>query len=358
MTQTMKAARIERFGAPEVLVFGDYPIPDIGPSDVLVRVLATTVSRWDVKYRTGDAARGCLPGRRQFLLPMQPGRDAVGVVEAIGPDVTRFRTGQHVVGLVHPANPVSPLTIIGLGNLSTDIDYPGHTMFGGNAQYVCRPESYWLTLPEGVLPSEAAAAMWSYATSHRILCDRLSARPGTTIVVIGGTGGMGTATLDLARVMGIRVVATSRSPDKLEFLRERGAEAAVMLGADNVGRLREVVGGLGADAAVDYSGDPSMMRLCIDLLRPGGTFVPLAGEGSNDPMPITAADCVKLELNIRGARASTISDQQAVLNLLAQGRIKPAIHTVLPLHEIVAAHEMLESSLVLGRVVIDPWAST
>lgn len=352
----MKAVRLAWHGGLDVLHHGDQPMPEMGPQDVLVRVLATTVSRWDIKYRIGGA-QFRLPGRKPFPLPMQPGRDAVGVVEAVGEQVRAFQAGDRVVGLVHPANPLSPLTIRGLGNLSTDIDYPGHTMFGGNAQFVARPESYWLPLPAGVAPEKAAAAMWSYATAHRILKDRLQVGVGDTVFVVGGSGGMGSATLDLARLMGVRVVAATRSQAKVDFLKACGAHHVVVLPVPDASSEIRVAGGtLGLDGAVDYSGDPAMVRLCVDVLRPGGTLVAVAGEGSSDPLPITAADCVRLELNIRGARASTLNDQRAVLELLAQDRIDPAIHAVMPLSEVRVAQQLLETGQVTGRIVLDPWA--
>ena len=137
----MKAVRIFEHGDTSVLKYDDYPMPEAGPSDLVVRVLATSVSRWDVIYRQGIWRKGAFdhkpnPGRRMFPLPMQLGRDAVGVVEAVGSAVTRFRPGDRVVCLPHPENPASPEAIRGLGNLSTGIDLPAHGTFGGNAQFV------------------------------------------------------------------------------------------------------------------------------------------------------------------------------------------------------------------------------
>ena len=98
-----------------------------------------------------------------------------------------------------------------------------------------------------------------------------------------------------------------------------------------------------------------MMRLCVDVLRRGGTFVPIAAESPPVNLPITVGDCTRLELNIRGARASTYDDQRAVVSLLAQGKIKPAIDAVMPLSELRRAHERLEAGDVSGRIVLDPW---
>ena len=110
----MKAVRIFACGDIGVLKYDDYAMPDLGPGDVLVRVLATSVSRWDVMCRAGTWQRTHqeYPGRRMFVLPMQLGRDAVGVVEAVGADVS-LTAGDRVVGLPHPENPDCPLAIRG-----------------------------------------------------------------------------------------------------------------------------------------------------------------------------------------------------------------------------------------------------
>ena len=352
----MKAVRIVAHGGLDVLEYGDHPLPVPRPQEVLVRVLATSVSGWDVKYRRGEIGTG-LPGRKRFPLPMQPGRDAAGVVEAVGADVHEFQIGDRVVGLVHPANPASPMTVRGLSNLSTDIDYPGHTMFGGNAQFVVRPASYWLPLPEKVTPSNAAAAMWAYATASRILTDRLQVRPADSVLIIGASGGMGTATVDLAHLAGLRVVATTRHSTKRDFLLHRGADRVHVLSSGNdILALRALAPTLGFDGAIDYSGDERMLRLCVDVLRPGGTLVLTAGEGSPAPVPIKPSDFVRLELNVRGARASTLNDQRVVLELLAQERIRPAIHATMPMSQVSEAHAMLERGDITGRLLLDPWA--
>ncbi|MDH7797211.1 MULTISPECIES: zinc-binding alcohol dehydrogenase family protein [unclassified Beijerinckia] len=350
----MKAVRIFDHGGVDKLVYGDFPMPEIGPRDVRVQVTATGVSLWDIKYRRGELP--VLPGRPAFPMPMQLGRDAAGRVEAVGRDVTAFAVGDRVVGLVHPANPASALTVRGFGNLSTEIEYPGHTLFGGNAQFVARPESYWMKLPSGASESAAAAALWSYSTAHRILADRLGAHLGDSVLLIGASGGMGSATLDLAELMGLRVIAVTRSAQKKAFLEARGAAAVVVLsGKDDAAAVRAYADQLGVDGAIDYSGDPTMLKLAIDVLRPGGTLVVAAVEGGGGPVPLTTRDCLRLEINLRGARASTLNDQRCVIDLLGQGKIEPAIHTVLPLSAIGEAHTLLESGTVSGRILLDPW---
>ncbi len=360
----MKAVRLFEFGGPEKLVYADFPCPEPGPGDALVKVIATSVSRWDVKYRIGEVHEiygrgtghhGAIPGRRIFPMPMQLGRDVAGEVVAVGSAVGGLRPGDRVVGLVHPENPSSTATIRGFGNLSTGVDLPGHTMFGGYAQFVSRPEDYWVKIGAALDFDQAAAAMWACATAHHVVAGRLHVRMNDNVLVTGAAGGMGTATLQLARLAGASVIATTRSPAKRELLAAHGADLVVDTGrADALGTIREFTRGEGVDGAVEYTGAPALMRLCIDAMRLGGTYCPVGGELA--PVPIRVVDLVSRELNVHGIRASTRNDQRIVVELLEKRRLAVPIHAVLPLARVADAHRMLEGSAdVVGRIILHPW---
>ncbi len=358
--ETMMAVRIMEHGGVDVLKYGEYPKPQPADNELLVRVLATSLSSWDLSYRKGAWLNGSmvtpLAGRKMFPLPMQLGRDAVGVVEGAGKNVKRFKLGDKVVGLPHPENSDCYFAKRGLGNLSTNIDLPGHTLFGGHAQYVVREERYWENLPANVHPNDAAAAMWSYATSHRIVADRAEVRLGDTVLITGVTGGMGSAAAELAAATGARIIGLTRSEAKAETLRRAGVEPVILADdvSQSVARIRALTDGRGVDAAIEYTGKAPLLRLCVDSLRLGGTFVPGTADWTTDPMPISALDMIRLELNIRGIRGSRLNDQRIVLQLLAEGRIEPKIHAVMPLSQIAKAHALLESGEVEGRIVLDP----
>ena len=130
-----------------------------------------------------------------------------------------------VVGLVHPENPASVNAIRGLGNLSTGVDLPGHTMFGGYAQYVARPRSYWIKIAPALSFDQAAAAMWACSTAHHIVAGRLHVRMNDNVLITGASGGMGTATLQLVKLAGGTPIATTRSAAKADALRRAGAES-------------------------------------------------------------------------------------------------------------------------------------
>jgi len=360
----MKAVRLFEFGGPEQLIYGEYPEPSVGAGDVLVKVIATSVSRWDIKYRTGEVHHfygkatghhGGIHGRPAFPMPMQLGRDVAGEVIAAGPAVEGLKPGDRVVGLVHPENPASINAIRGLGNLSTGVDLPGHTMFGGYAQYVARPQHYWIKISPQLDYDQAAAAMWACSTAHHIVASRLKTRMNDVVLITGASGGMGTATLQLVKLAGGTPIATTRSAAKMEALRRAGAEFIVDTGTPGASaKIREFTRGEGVDGAIEYTGATELMRLCIDAMRFGGTFCPVAGEMNE--VPLRVIDLISRELNVHGVRASTRNDQRIVVELLEKGRLRMPIHAVLPLSQVGAAHHLLETGEdVLGRIVLHPW---
>jgi NADPH:quinone reductase-like Zn-dependent oxidoreductase len=288
-------------------------------------------------------------------MPMQLGRDTAGEVAAVGPNVSTLAPGDRVLGMTNPENTLSLASIRGLGNLSGGVDLPGHTMFGGYAQFVARPESYWIKTRPDLDPDQGAAAMWPCATAHRIIANRLKVRLNDTVLVTGAAGGMGTATLQLAKLAGATVIATTRHLGKTDKLEREGADHVIDGGGDDAVKLiRELTNGEGVDAAVEYTGAPALMRLCIDSLRLGGTFCPVGGELTE--IPLRVVDMVSKELNVRGIRGATRNDQRVIAELLEKRRIAMPIHAVLPLARVAEAHAMLEhSDDLVGRIVLHPW---
>ena len=356
-TKTM-AVRLFEYGGPDKLIFGEYDLPPLGSRDVLVQNFAGSVSRWDVKYRAGDLARYQLPGRAPFPLPQQLGREAAGEVIAVGGAVTRFKPGDRVIGATHPEDPEAAETARGLGNLSRNLAIPGHQAFGSYAQYLVREERMWLPLPEGIDYEQAGVALWPFSSSHRVVRDRLQVRLGDTVLIAGASGGMGQATMQLCKLAGARVIATTRHVAKAAMLRELGADAAVVT-VDAERARTDVLAltvGEGVDHAVDYTGSPELLRFLGSVMRLGGRLV-VSSEQGREPMPFTAADMIRLELNLLGIRGARMNDILTVLKLLGDGRIKTRIAARFPLARIGEAHTLLESSPdLVGRMVVLPWA--
>jgi len=353
-----KAVRLFEYGGPDKLIFGEYELPPLGGRDVLVKNFAGSVSRWDVKFRAGDLARYQLPGRSPFPLPQQLGREAAGEVVAAGSAVTRFKPGDRVIGVTHPEDPDAGETARGLGNLSRNLAIPGHQAFGSYAQYLVRDERMWLPLHDGVDYEQAGVALWPFSSSHRVVRDRLQVQFSDTVLIAGASGGMGQATMQLCRLTGARVIATTRHAGKAALLRELGADAAVV--TTDAERARTEIlaftGGEGVDHAVDYTGSPELLRFLGSVMRLGGRLI-ISSEQGREPMPFTAADMIRLELNLLGIRGARMNDMLAVLGLLAGHRISTRIAARFPLARVGEAHTLLETSPdLVGRIVVLPWA--
>ncbi|OLQ74698.1 hypothetical protein BIT28_16155 [Photobacterium proteolyticum] len=359
--QTMKAVRINECGSYEVLQYGDHPMPKFGEHDILVKVMSTAVSGWDIKYRNGDLLKKfedkSLPGRKAYPLPQQPGREAAGEVIAIGSQVSQFSVGDRVLGLVHPEKPGDINAIRGLGNLSEGLDYPGHAMKGGNAQFIARPENYWMRIPDSVSYKDAAAGSWSYPTSHRIVVDRCSVKVGEYVFVTGASGGMGYATLQWAKLAGASVITTSRDADKRKVLLEQGADLVIDPNNPEQARneIMEFTHQQGVEHAIEYTGNTTLQQLAYDVLRLGGNLCPVGGDVTSSGLPWGIMDLVAKEMTILGIRGSRLNDQRVYLEMLANGKISPAIATTLPLSEVQSAHKLVEEHKVVGKVMLDPW---
>ena len=355
-TRTL-AVRLFAYGGPETLVLDEYDLPPLGPRDVLVKNLAGSVSRWDVKYRNGDLDRYRIPGRAAFPLPQQLGREAAGEVVAVGPAVMRFKPGDRIIGVTHPEDPDAAETARGLGNLSRNLAIPGHQAFGSYAQHLVRDERMWLPLPDGVDIEQAGVALWPFSSSHRVVTDRLRVKLGDSVLVTGASGGMGQATLQLAKLAGARVIATTRHQAKATTLRELGADAVVVTSDAERARTEvlALTGGEGVDHAVDYTGNPDLLRFLTGIMRLGASIV-ITSEQGRDPLPFTAADLIRLELNLLGIRGARMNDMLTVLKLLGEGRINTRVAARFPLAKVGEAHRLLETSPdLVGRIVVLPW---
>ena len=276
---------------------------------------------------------------------------------AVGSAVTRFKPGDRVIGVTHPEDPDAVESTRGLGNLSRKLAIPGHQAFGSYAQYLVRDDRMWLPLPSGVDYEQAGVALWPFSSSHRVVRDRFKVRLGDTVLIAGASGGMGQATMQLCKLAGARVIATTRHVGKAALLRELGANAVIVTADAERARadVMALTGGEGVDHAVDYTGSPELLRFLGSVMRLGGRLV-VSSEQGREPMPFTAADMIRLELNLLGIRGARMNDMLTVLKLLGDGRINTRIAARFSLARVGEAHTLLEmSSDLVGRIVVLPW---
>lgn len=357
-SSTMHAVRLYSHGGPEVLRYEEVPLPQVGPSDVLVRVRATSVNSWDLRYRRGLLPKP-LPGRPGWPLPFQLGRDAAGEVVSVGGAVSRWKVGDRVVQMPHPACGSCAMCERGLDNMCLNSAYPGHQVFGGYAEYVTRAENGLLALPDNIGFETAAATMWSYTTPLNCIMRRAPVRAGDTALILGASGSMAIAYAQLGKIAGATIIGTTTKLDRVDDLRAIGYDH--VLGSSDPAlpqQVRELTGGLGVDAAWDCVGGQEFFARAVACTRLGGSIAVLASpvdSTSSQMLNMSPTLFIAGEYNVVGVRGATRKDQRIVMDLLAKGRIKPVIDRVLPLSEAAAAHEFLESRQQVGKVVLVPW---
>ena len=352
LPETMHAVRLFEYGGPQVLQYVEAPVPETGPDEVLIRVHATSVTNWDLRYRRGELTEP--PGRQPLPLPFQLGREAAGEVALVGENVARFKVGDRVVQMTCPACGHCAYCKRGLDNLCIDIGLPGHQRFGGYADYVCRRQTDVLPAPDGIPFEKLACAMWSYSTVWGMAMDRGALRAGQSVLITGASSGMGTAAVQVARLAGAGpIIGTTGSPEKLQRLKEIGCDAALDYHDDDVPAVaRELTGGTGVDLVLDMVGG-EMFPMGLNCLRMDGCLV-AAGQHGGRHVTVDLSQLYRNQLRIHGHRGATRRTQGLTVRLVGEGRLNPVIDRALPLQDAAEAHRLLESQQIFGKIVLVP----
>jgi NADPH:quinone reductase-like Zn-dependent oxidoreductase len=323
----VKAIRIHEDGGPEVLRFEDAPDPEPGPGEVLIGLRAASLNHLDIWLRRG------LPSAPK---PRILGADGAGVVVGLGEGVDRFAEGDGVV-----LNP----------GLDEGARIVGEHMDGTHAELIALPADYVYPLPDGLSFEEAASFPLVFETAYRMLVTRAGLREGEWVFVWGIGSGVATASLQVAKALGARVIVTSSSDEKLERARELGANETVNHGSgDVVAAVREATGGHGADVVIEHVGEATW-KTSLQVAATGGRIA-VCGATSGPNPPANLHRIWWKQLTVVGSTMGTQEDFRAVYDLVASGRAKPVVDRVFPLAEAADAHEHLEAGRQLGKVVL------
>lgn len=224
------------------------------------------------------------------------------------------------------------------------------TMMGGFAERVVVAPENVVPTPDGVDDGQAAALLGNYYTMYFALARRGALRHGETVLVLGSGGGIGTASIQIAKALGARVIVTSSSTEKLERARELGADGAFNHDTDDVvAEVKELTEG-GAHVVIDHVGEATWKRT-LDAARPLGR-VCVCGATTGPNPPANLHRIWWKQLTVFGSTVGTTADFEAVYELVKSGRAVPVIDEVLPLAEAAEAHERLEAGQQLGKIVL------
>ncbi|MGW1516357.1 NAD(P)H-quinone oxidoreductase [Streptomyces sp. NPDC002287] len=323
----MHAITIEQPGGPEALVWADVPDPVAGEGEVLVEVAASAVNRADVLQRQGfyDPPPGASP---------YPGLECSGRIAALGPGVSGWAVGDEVCALLSG---------------------------GGYAEKVAVPAGQLLPVPKGVGLVEAAALPEVVATVWSNVFMVAGLRPGETLLVHGGSSGIGTMAVQLGKAVGARVAVTAGGPEKLARCAELGADVLIdYREQDFVEEVKAATGGAGADVILDIMGAKYLSRN-LETLAMNGRLAVIGFQGG-----VKAELDLRMLLAKRGAitatslRARPLEEKAAIIAavrehvwpLVEGGRVRPVVHATHPMAQAAEAHRVLESSTHVGKLLL------
>ncbi|HAK40297.1 MAG TPA: zinc-binding dehydrogenase [Synergistales bacterium] len=332
----MKAIVMNSTGTSEVLSFGEHPLPEPAPGEALVRLEFAAVNHLDIWVRIGN-----VPVR----LPIIPGSEGAGVVEATGEGAEGFSPGREVV--------VTPW-IYPEGHdhqpLNAYAKVLGVARDGCYARYASVPASCLRPVPPGLSLEEAAGFTLVGATAYHMTVTRGGLKPGERVFVMGATGGVGIAAIQIARASGAVVFAATRDPEKRERLREVGAHEVFDTAGDYQAQVREATGGIGVDLVVETVGKATWDR-SLSLLRPGGRLA-FCGSTSGSDYTINLQRIYRNEISLLGCYGATPEETGLLFELAATGGLRPVIDSIFPLEEAREAHERMERSEHFGKILL------
>jgi len=328
MPETMAAIEIREPGGPEALRPAMRPVPQPGAGEVLIRVAAAGVNRPDVMQRRGLYPP---PAGASDL----PGLEVSGTIVALGEGVTRWRRGDRVCALLAG---------------------------GGYAEYAAAPEGQCLPVPDGVALEDAAALPETFFTVWSNLFERGYAAPGETVLVHGGTSGIGTTAIQLGRAFGLNVIVTCGTDEKCRIAEKIGANAAINYRSEDfVARVRELTDERGVDVVLDMIGGDYVPKN-LSLLANDGRHVSIAVQRGNRT-EIKLFDIMTRRLVLTGStlRARSVAFKTALAEslgrdvwpLFASGKLKPVIDSRFALRDAARAHERMEESAHVGKIVLE-----
>ena len=319
----MKAIQVREFGGPEVLKLADVPDPKPGGGQLVVRVQAIGVNPVDTSIRAGWY------GKRD--MPYTPGSDAAGVVETIGDGVTKVRPGDRV--------------------------YTHGTISGAYAERALCDERRVFPLPDKLTFQQGAAIGVPYGTAYYAIHFRAQIKPAETVLVHGASGGVGTAAVQLTRLIGATVVGTAGTDQGRQLVREQGAHHVLdHRSADYLEQLKKLTNDRGADVILEMLANVNLGKDLTILAKNGRVIV----IGSRGKVELDPRDAMSREADIRGMTMNIVTDEQiAIVHAglapgFANGTLKPVVGKVMPLADAAKAHVAVMESGSYGKIVLVP----
>jgi NADPH:quinone reductase-like Zn-dependent oxidoreductase len=342
----MRAVAFSRHGAAEVLESLQLPEPRVGARDVLIRVKAVALNHLDIWVRKG------WPGL-SLSFPHVLGSDIAGVVERVGAEVTDLSPGAEVV--VNPGLSCGACErcLSGEDNLCRSYRIIGEHCAGGYAELVSVPRQNVLPKPRGISFEEAACLPLTFLTAWTMLVRRAQLRPGETVLVQAAGSGVGSAAVQIAKLLGAKVIATASSEAKLAKANALGADALIDYSKqDFLAEVKKLTQRKLVDVVFEHVGGETFEK-SVACLPYGGRLV-TCGASSGHEVSLDLRVLFYKRISLLGSTMGSKGDLFRILQLVEEGRLRPVLDRSVPLEEARKAHQLLEDRAQFGNVVLVP----
>ncbi len=342
----MRAVVFHQHGEPDVLRYTEVAEPKIDSSDVLIRVRACALNHLDLWVRRG------LPGI-SIPLPHIPGSDIAGEVARVGEHVSRVKVGQKVLLAPGISCGQCPQCLAGRDNLCRRYTLFGYMVDGGCAEFVKSPEVNVIPIPGDLTFQEAAAVPLVFLTAWHMLITRANLRPGEDLLVLGAGSGVGSAAVQIGKLLGARVIATAGSDAKLARARELGADECINHSKQKIAEeVKRLTDRRGVDVVFEHVGTATWEASVLSL-APNGRLV-TCGATTGYQAHVDIRYLFSRHLSILGSYMGSKAELYEVLNLIGQRKLRAVIDRTMPLSECDRAHELMERREQFGKIVLLP----
>ena len=341
----MQTIHFHRHGGPEVLEYHELPDPSPGPGEVLVHLKAAALNHADLWVREG------WPGL-SLEMPHIPGSDGAGTIGALGSGVMGLAEGQRVVIDGNLGCGVCEACLAGQDNLCRDWHLLGETVRGTYAEAVVVPARNVLPLPDGFDEHAAAAAALVFLTAWHSLITRGRLQAGESVLVVGASGGVNTAAIQVARLVGARVLVVGSSTAKLHLAESLGAEILIDRSRDEnwSKAVFEATGRRGVDVVVDNVG-AGTFPLSLRAARKGGRILTVGNTGG-PKFEVDNRFVFGKHLTIVGSTMGSLSDFATVMKLVFEGKLHAVLDRIYTLRQAGAAQELLAKGQQMGKITL------
>lgn len=342
----MRAIVFHQHGEPDVLRYTEVAEPKIGPGEVLVRVRACALNHLDLWVRRG------LPGI-SIPLPHIPGSDIAGEVARVGELVSRVTVGQKVLLAPGISCGQCEECVAGRDNLCRRYTLFGYMVDGGCAEFVKSPEVNVLPIPGDLSFEEAAAVPLVFLTAWHMLMARANLRPGEDLLVLGAGSGVGSAAVQIGKLIGARVIATAGNDAKLAKARELGADEVINHSKQKIlEEVKRLTDRRGVDVVFEHVGTATW-EASVMSLAPNGRLV-TCGATTGYQAHVDIRYLFSRHLSILGSYMGSKAELYEVLKLIGQRKLRAVIDRTMPLAECARAHELMERREQFGKIVLLP----